>query len=59
LPALYWLTDKVGGPRVQVGYNMETNLRNVTTNPVIFGLIGDAADVFCLVVYSKLPEQIG
>jgi hypothetical protein len=22
LPALYWLTDKVGGPRVQIGYNI-------------------------------------
>jgi hypothetical protein len=27
LPALYWLTDKVGGPGAQVGYNMETYLR--------------------------------
>jgi hypothetical protein len=24
---LYWLKDKVGGPRVQVGYNVETYLR--------------------------------
>jgi hypothetical protein len=30
LPALYCLTDKVGGPRVQVSYNRETNLRKVT-----------------------------
>jgi hypothetical protein len=22
LTALYWLTDKVGGPRVQIGYNI-------------------------------------
>jgi hypothetical protein len=31
LPALYRLTDKVAGPRVQVGYNMETYLKSVTT----------------------------
>jgi hypothetical protein len=31
LPALCWLTDKVDGPRVQVSYNRETNLRKVTT----------------------------
>jgi hypothetical protein len=31
LVALYLLMEKVGGPRVHVGYNMETNLRKVTT----------------------------
>jgi hypothetical protein len=31
LARLCWLTDRVGGPRVQVGYNRETNLKKVTT----------------------------
>jgi hypothetical protein len=31
LPALYWLTGKVVGPGVQVGYNRGTYLKSVTT----------------------------
>jgi hypothetical protein len=30
LPALYWLTDKVGRPGVQVDYNKETYLKSAT-----------------------------
>jgi hypothetical protein len=59
LLALYWLTDKVDGPRVQVGYNMETYLKcQLQHYPVIFGLSSGAVDIFTSCLACQVSYRI-
>ena len=59
LAALYSLADKVGGPRVEAGYNLEPISSRLQHYPIISGLIGSAVDVLtCTPSLITVSDQV-
>jgi hypothetical protein len=59
LPALYWLTDKVGEPGFQVSYNRANlSLSWLQHYPMIFGLSSGTFDILTCAP-SFVPDKVG
>ena len=59
LTALYSLADKVDGPRVQVGYNLEPISSRLQHYPVISGLLGGAIDILtCTPSLESVSDKV-